>query len=130
MADKKISDFAFVTALAAVDTIPVVQAGANKQATLGQFNAFLALPTVTTVVSGAIPQTSGVAKVSGDCTLESGTVEGKELTIVASGVGKVISIGLLPQDGFTFTAGSTLKVIWCNGTWNLISSAGMTAGIV
>lgn len=130
MADKKISEFPFVTALAAVDTIPVVQTGINKQATLGQFNAFLALPTVSTIVAGAIPQTFSLVKVSGNCTLAASTIEGKELTIFGTGTGKIISIGLLPQDGFTFTAGSTLKVIWCNGTWNLISSVGMTTGIV
>ncbi len=130
MADKKISEFAFTNALAAVDTIPVVQAGVNKQATLGQFNAFLSLPTVATVTSGAIPQTFTVVKVSGNCTLAVGTVEGKELTIVTTANGKIISIGLLPQDGFTFTSGATLKLIWCNSVWNIISSVGMTTGIV
>lgn len=130
MADKKISDFAFITALAAVDIIPVVQAGVNKKATLGQFTTFMALPTVSTVVAGVIPQTSSFVKVSGNCTLAAGTVEGTELTICGIGTGKIISVGLLPQDGFTFTTGSTLKVIWFNNTWNLISSVGMVSGIV
>lgn len=130
LADKKISDFAFVTALAAVDTIPVVHALTNKQATLGQLNAFMALPTVSTVVSGVIPQTFKVVKVAGDCTLAAGTVEGTELTIVGTAGGKVISTGLLPQDGFTLGLGSTLKLIWCNGVWNTISTNGVTTGII
>lgn len=131
MADKKISDFAFVTALAAVDTIPVVQALTNKQATLGQFNAFLALPTVSTVVSGVIPQTFKVVKIAGNCSLAAGTVEGTEFTLVSTAIGTVVAPGLLPLGGLLFTgAGATAKLIWANGYWNIISVNNMTFGVV
>ena len=130
MADKKISEFALVTALAAIDIIPVVQATTNKKSTLGQLKSFMAIPTSATVVSGIIPDNTTMVKVAGNCTLPPGTYDGNELAIVGTAPGKIISFGLLPQDGFTFVAGSTLKIIWCNGIWNLISVLGMTQGII
>ena len=130
MADKKISEFAQLTALAAVDTVPVVHAAANYKATLGQIKDFVYKNTVITVTTGAIAPGTAVVKISGLCTLLPGLFEGSELTIVTAGTGKITAVGLLPQNGFTFTAGASLIVIWIDTGWIVLSSSGMTAGIV
>ena len=130
MADKKISEFAQLTVLTAVDTIPVIHVGANYKATLGQFKDFVKTNTVIAVATGAIAPGTAIVKISGLCTLLPGLVEGSELTMVTTATGKITGMGILPQNGFTFTAAASLKVIWIGSSWIVLSSNGMTPGIV
>jgi hypothetical protein len=130
MADTKISDFAAVSTVNAVDILPVVQSGLNKKVTVGQLKTFTLTPSITAVVNGAIPTTlTQVISVVGACTLPVGT-NGVELKIISLGAGNILATGLLPSDGFSFaSAGSTLHVIWLNNVWNVFSVNNMTPGI-
>lgn len=132
LADKKISDFPMVLIPAAGDTIPVLQSSANKQLTLGQLKSFINQPVVAVVSAADIVQNSNttVVKISGICNLQPGSVEGAEITVFSTAPGKIIAVGLLPLDGFTYAAGANARFIWINATWLVLSQSGMTAGIL
>lgn len=130
MADTKISEFASVTGVLATDIVPVVQDSLNKKATAGQLRTYITAPIVSAIVAAAVPLTSTVVELSGNCTLAAGSGN-QELKFITTGAGKLSSVGLLPSDGFTFGgAGCTLAVIWSSAKWNILSVNGMTSGII
>lgn len=124
MADTKISAFAPVVTLGPTDIFPVVQAGANKFATIGQaVNLVKATPeVVSTVGPGAIPTTAEVVLISGVVTLAAGTVVGKRITLISTASGTLTASGTT----YTFAAtGATITLLWANSTWNVVSIFGM-----
>lgn len=127
--DSKLSEFPVATVLAAVDYVPLLQSSANKICTLGQIKTFTNTPVVSTVVSGLIPVTSNVVSVSGDCGLPVGTVQGTKIIVVAVASGRLISMGLLPSNGFTFASTNTCELVWLGSVWNILSVSGMVTGI-
>ncbi len=132
MADKKISECEFATVINSTDIIPVVQLQANKKITFGQLKTFNFAPNVSTVLSGTItPSLEGIYKISGNCILSPSTVDCSTITIISTDIGKLISVGLLPDDGMSFSgAGATTKLIWTNSKWNILSAYNMTTGII
>jgi hypothetical protein len=124
MADTKISAMTPAATIAGIDTFPIVQAGANKIATLGQLVnlANATLPTVTTVATGAIPTTAEVVLISNIVTLAPGTVVGKRIILIST------ASGTLTVSGTTYTfaaSGATITLLWANSTWNVVSIFGM-----
>lgn len=131
MADKKISECEFATVINLTDIIPVVQLQANKKITFGQLKSFNSAPNVISVTSNTITSVSdAIFKITGNCILPVATIDGTVITIVSSGAGKLISVSLLPSDGFTFNAsGATAKLIYTNSVWNVLSTNNMIVGI-
>jgi hypothetical protein len=124
MADTKISAMTQATTVTGVDTFPIIQAGANKIATLGQLVnlANATLPTVTTVGPGAIPTTADVVLISGVVTLAPGTAVGKKITLISTAAGTLTTSGTT----YTYAAnGATITLMWANLTWNVLSVYGM-----
>ena len=129
MTDTKISDFVSATVLNAVDIVPVIQTALNKKITLGQLRTFVNTPSIQTVTGAAIPLSADIIAVSGICTLAAGT-EGQTIKFIATATGKISAIGLLPSNGFTFSTGNTLELLYALSKWNVMSQNGMTVGIV
>lgn len=132
MADKKISECEFATVINSTDIIPVVQLQANKKITFGQLKTFNFTPSISTIVAGTItPTQNGIYKISGNCILSASTGEGTTITVISTDLGKLISVGLLPNDGMSFTgAGATTQLIWVNSVWNILTVYNMTNGII
>lgn len=131
MADSKCSAFTPTTSVTAITSIPVIQDGLNKLSNVGQLKTFIKTPVITTITAGIIPLTYDLVIIVGNCTLPVGIVSGTELKLLSSGAGKVTAIGLLSNDGYTFsTSGCTLNAVWYNSVWNIYSTVGMTSGIV
>lgn len=126
MADTKISAMGAATTLAAIDLVPIVQAGANKSATLGQLANLANTPVVTTTTNGAAAIFSDVVLISGTVTLASGSVSGKKITLVATAPGTLAVTLQTSLTSYTFaSSGATITLIWANSTWNVISLFGM-----
>lgn len=129
--DSKLSAFPVASALINTDFLPILQNSQNKLCTIGQLKNFITLPTYTSVSGTNIPLTYSVVGISGNCTLPVSTIPGLRILLVSNNAGKLISIGKLPSDGFTFAgADSTIELVWFNDKWNVISVQNMTVGIV
>ena len=125
MADTKISALTPAVSLGSVDILPIVQAGTNKYATMGQVVNLTKTPVVTVSAGVGVAPTSDIVLISGTVTLASGT-EVKEIKLVSTAAGTLEV--MLQGISTTYTyigAGSTITLIWANSTWNVISLYGM-----
>ena len=122
MADTKISAFTPATTVALANIVPIVQAGANKSATLGQLKSLTNLPLMGITTAAAVSLSFDVVSISGVCTVPAGT-DGAKITLVSTDPGSVSGTGI----SFTFAAtGATISLIWLNAKWNILSVFGMT----
>jgi len=122
MADTKISAFTPATAVALANIVPIVQAGANKSATLGQLKTLVSTPLMGITTAAAVSLSFDVVSISGVCTVPAGT-DGAKITLVSTDPGSVSGTGI----SFTFAAtGATISLIWLNAKWNVLSVFGMT----
>lgn len=122
MADTKISAFAAAATVALVNIVPIVQAGANKSATLGQLKTLVNTPLMGVTVSGAVSLSFDVVSISGVCTVPVGT-DGTKITLVSTAPGSVTGTGI----SYTFASSDkTISLIWLNSKWNVLSVFDMT----
>ena len=129
MADTKISAMVAATTLATTNTFPIVQAGANKQATLGQvINLIAAQPPVTSFSAGnAISTQSDIVSISAACTLPDVSMQGKKIVLVSSGSGSVTFTSVTGTTTYSFVnPGSTITLLWFNSAWYVITVFNMT----
>jgi hypothetical protein len=122
MADTKISAFTPATAVALANIVPIVQAGANKSATLGQLKTLVSTPLMGITTGTAVSLSFDVVSISGTCTVPVGS-DGIKITLVSADAGSVTGTGI----SYTFAAsGATISLIWLNSKWNVLSVFGMT----
>ncbi len=124
--DSKLSAFPVVASLSLADKLPVLQDGQNKLATIGQVKAAAVEQTSASVSDSLIPLLN-VVGVTGNCVLPVGT---SRIILIAEGTGSVSSVGLLPLDGFRFTVGNSLELVWFGAKWNVLLNNGLTPGLV
>lgn len=129
MADAKLSSFVSATVLNATDLVPILQAGLNKIATLGQVKTFAQAPSSTVIAAGVISLLP-LVYVSGACVLPAGLVDGTRIIIYGTAPGSISSVGLLPSDGYRFVLGDYVELFWANSKWNLLTNSGMLLGLV
>ena len=125
MADTKISALTPAVSLGSVDILPIVQAGTNKYATMGQVANLTKTPVVTVSAGVAAAPTSDIVLISGTVTLASGT-EVKEIKLVSTAAGTLeVMLQGIPTTYTYIGAGATIALLWANSTWNVISLYGM-----
>lgn len=120
MADTKISAMGAAATLSLINTVPIVQSGVNKTATLGQIKALSNLPIIGITTGALISLSYELVSISGTCTLPVGT-DGAKITLIATDVGTLTGTGI----SYTFSAGNTLSLVWLNAKWNVLSVNGM-----